>query len=218
MTSATGDFCDSTLTQWREQSDSQQEPDCHDCHLGPLRVQVSSPIGYDQERAASLASIASKCGSTAYTFTIPGAYGDVKPPARYGKAFASTLATANTTCNKQYVVKEGETCNSIAAAQGVSSLGIVEANNLVFGCKQLTVGKVLCLPKPCRTHTVGSRDICSDIASHYSITNEQLLAWNPVLNKNCTNIGSRVGMVFCVRYVREEDTHNLPRKVHSGTL
>ena len=54
-------FCDAVVAGWRNETGGSAAHSCEDCWLGPMSVQLSSPIGYDDERARNFASLTRSC-------------------------------------------------------------------------------------------------------------------------------------------------------------
>ncbi|KAI0317179.1 hypothetical protein OF83DRAFT_173397 [Amylostereum chailletii] len=124
-------------------------------------------------------------------------------------------------CDRTYTVISGDTCDEISAKERVStcvhpllsfkppltwpwsyfSYQLTTANPGVInaGCSNLFVGEVLCLGlagQDCTTvAVVQDGDTCVSIANEAGIALNTLLANNPNVNAQCTNIG--VGEVLC---------------------
>lgn len=143
------------------------------------------------------------------------------PPLKFAMfaAFFSILAALSAVradipanCARTAFVQAGDTCNSISAAQGVSTfqLAFVNPTSIDANCDTLIAGEALCLGvtgQDCTdVHVVESGDFCALIASNAGIELNTLLANNPNVNSNCTNLG--VGEVLCtasnvIRYIIE---------------
>ncbi|KAG5731543.1 hypothetical protein E4T56_gene5484, partial [Termitomyces sp. T112] len=116
-------------------------------------------------------------------------------------ANASPLAVRdNSVCNRNYTVVLGDTCDSISAAQNVSTFQLALDNPTVAAeCKDLQAGQVLCLGlegQDCSiVQVVAEGDSCNNITMSANITLATLRANNPNVNANCTNIYP--GEVLC---------------------
>lgn len=131
------------------------------------------------------------CSATGYDFTSPTAY------AVSTKPYPSP--TDAPTCVSPYIVQPGDTCDSIAVANGVSTHAVISASQAGPGCFNLVVGKSLCLPEPCTLYRVQWDDTCADIvAAVPGLRPHHLLTWNPNINPLCTNIGSMHEDLICV--------------------
>ncbi|KAI9057175.1 carbohydrate-binding module family 50 protein [Trametes sanguinea] len=105
-------------------------------------------------------------------------------------------------CTRQYTVQDGDWCDTISAAQNVSTyqLAIVNANTIDSGCDNLQAGQVLCLGtegEDCTTtHVVQPDDTCDGITGNYNINATLLYANNPQIDGACDNL--YIGEVLCV--------------------
>ncbi|KZT25485.1 carbohydrate-binding module family 50 protein [Neolentinus lepideus HHB14362 ss-1] len=121
--------------------------------------------------------------------------------------FATVVATAtmalaqNATCSRFYTVNLGDTCNAISADQDVSTyqLAFVNQGTIDAACDNLAEGEPLCLGivgQDCGSvHVVYSGDSCANIVSTAGVSLSTLLANNPNVNADCTNIYP--GEVLC---------------------
>ncbi|KAL1938732.1 hypothetical protein VTO73DRAFT_11335 [Trametes versicolor] len=104
-------------------------------------------------------------------------------------------------CARNYTVELGDTCDGIAAKTNTPTfqLETVNADKIDAACDNLALGEPLCLGiigEDCDiTHVVQPGDSCAVIAQNAKTTLDILLANNPNVNADCTNIG--VGEVLC---------------------
>jgi len=104
-------------------------------------------------------------------------------------------------CDRSYVVQSGDFCDKIAAAQNVSSFQIIAANNNLINplCTNLFPGENICLGitgQDCDiVHVVQQGDFCQGIADAAGTDLDTLLANNPNVASDCSNI--YVGEVLC---------------------
>jgi len=118
-----------------------------------------------------------------------------------GAIHARAVDPAGLDCSRNYTVKLGDVCNSISAAQNVSTFQLAEVNAGVVNanCTNLFVGEPLCLGmvgQDCTTVTViKPNDTCFAIAAAADISLSILLQNNPNVDSNCDNIG--LGEVLC---------------------
>ncbi|KAF8995623.1 hypothetical protein BDQ17DRAFT_1310833 [Cyathus striatus] len=105
-------------------------------------------------------------------------------------------------CDRQYVVRLGDVCDAISAAQNVSTYQLATANAGIINsdCSNLSEGETLCLGiqgQDCnQVSVVQSGDSCPGIASAAGISVATLLSNNPNIASDCTNIYP--GEVLCV--------------------
>jgi hypothetical protein len=64
----------------------------------------------------------------------------------------------NITCwgGTQYVSKKGDTCQSVATANGMALDRFLYLNGIDFHCDSFAVGAELCIRDPCKLHTVST--------------------------------------------------------------
>jgi len=112
------------------------------------------------------------------------------------------LFASAATCDRSYVIKEGDICDSISAAQGVSTYQLAVVNNGIIdaACSNLTPGNTICLgykPDDCTSvYVVKKDDTCDAIISAYGIDATTLWTNNPQIDTECYNI--YIGEVLCV--------------------
>ncbi|KAK0186612.1 hypothetical protein F5146DRAFT_1066614 [Armillaria mellea] len=105
-------------------------------------------------------------------------------------------------CNRQYTIQEGDICDSISAANNVSTyqLATINVGYIDSACSNLQIGATICLGylnEDCSdTYVVEAEDTCEEIADGFSIDEATLYNNNPNINDKCTNI--YVGEVLCV--------------------
>ncbi|KAG6809464.1 hypothetical protein H0H92_016133 [Tricholoma furcatifolium] len=130
----------------------------------------------------------------------------------------ATPLQVRATCDRTYTVASDDTCDGISAAQSVSTLVITTAfrkewrtqplnryqlaldnPEIDAACDNLIVGETLCLGfqgADCTSvHVVASGDGCDTIATNANTTLATLLANNPNVNAECSNIYP--GEVLC---------------------
>ncbi|EJT80333.1 hypothetical protein GGTG_00334 [Gaeumannomyces tritici R3-111a-1] len=188
----TGRFCDEVYAEWRE--DKSKFDQCDDCYLGPMAIQLASPIGVSAHRAAAFNSTTEACKDTSYQFTTAMPY--ARPAST---TTVSSQETSPRPCERSYVVKKGDTCNSIALSQNTSTFGFIQANSIGIDCAGMPKeGTKLCLDTPCDTYIIQAGDQCHAIADKFGIKSAQFKAMNPMLDSTCSNIKRWEGYVACV--------------------
>ncbi|EIW56066.1 uncharacterized protein TRAVEDRAFT_60093 [Trametes versicolor FP-101664 SS1] len=116
-------------------------------------------------------------------------------------ALVGGVSAQEPNCARNYTVVPGDTCDGIAAKTNTPTfqLETVNADKIDAACDNLAVGEPLCLGiigQDCDiTHVVQPGDSCGVIAQEAKTTLDILLANNPNVNAQCTNIG--VGEVLC---------------------
>ncbi|KAK2026962.1 hypothetical protein LX32DRAFT_695230 [Colletotrichum zoysiae] len=72
---SSGEFCDTVLAGWRNETGGSQAHFCDDCWLGPMSVQLKSPIGFNKERAEEFSSLTRSCSVRIYSIPTHTPYG-----------------------------------------------------------------------------------------------------------------------------------------------
>ncbi|KAJ8519996.1 hypothetical protein ONZ45_g3143 [Pleurotus djamor] len=114
----------------------------------------------------------------------------------------STLAQVQIPCARPFTVSSGDTCDQIAAAEGISTFQILASNFGIINsdCSNIFPNQVICLRRACldcsTIHVVQEGDSCSAIASAAGISVPTMIGSNPNLDAGCTNIYP--GEVLCV--------------------
>ncbi|KAH7317115.1 LysM domain-containing protein [Stachybotrys elegans] len=190
--SDSGEYCDLLVASWISQNTPYTKAqNCSSCQLEIQAKQLGSPFGYDEEAASQYASSTSSCAVTKYTYAKPTSY-----------AVNSTTAVPDgpaCSTGRAYTVKGGDSCNSIAESQGVSTPALTTLNGIDSECNTMPpVGSEICLPPPCKIHQVEIGDTCDSIIDAEKMTKAQLLAWNPAISPGCGNLGRLRGRFICL--------------------
>ncbi|CEJ91232.1 hypothetical protein VHEMI06956 [[Torrubiella] hemipterigena] len=136
-----------------------------------------------------------------YTATTCGKNDAVFDPTPGGFHPNNTLPPDNTCIShKRYITKDGDSCDSIALGNNVSSAALFWINPQIQNCTSILPKQTLCLPLSCPSlYKVKPEDSCIGIATANTVTKQSLLSWNPALNQTCANLQSGVwGSVLCV--------------------
>ena len=84
---------------------------------------------------------------------------------------------------KSYIVKAGDTCDSIAQANSISSGTLYDTNPKLTNCSTPIVGTKLCLPSQCeKLYKVKSGEGCVSAANANGISWQQLVDWNGMVD------------------------------------
>lgn len=89
-----GEFCDDVVARWRNETGGSEAHFCNDCWLGPMSVQLSSPIGYNIERADEFASLTRSCSADIYSTATTTSYGGTSTVAGEGLVTSATTTDA----------------------------------------------------------------------------------------------------------------------------
>ena len=118
--------------------------------------------------------------------------------------FNVTVPSVDVNCvsGNTYTTKEGDTCDSIAYAYGVSAATMFYINPSLVNCSSIWNGTDLCLPQTCSSiYTIQANDTCSTIAVDYGLLTVDVINFNSQLNVNCSNLVDPVpywGSTLCV--------------------
>ncbi|OGM50928.1 hypothetical protein ABOM_000718 [Aspergillus bombycis] len=217
-----GNYCDPLFLSWQNHSVIPSvTAACSDCSLGVLEVQLNHPLGYDEGMEERFNSLTSSCGVTGYSVTSPAPY------ALNATATATsviTTATSKPACDVSYVVKPSDDCNSVAKSLSVSTYSLLHANYLDLYCQTFSrrVGKTLCVPPKCTTHTWQASDTCDSVVGGLgNVTLPQFLAWNPNFNSLCLNSPFFIGYEVCISppggYLNHTSNDNSSPTVTAGS-
>ena len=196
---STGTYCGVEFLNWQGESSLTTAQNCSDCTLGVDSMELSSPFGYDDNLASNFQSLTSSCSAAGYAFSSPSNIALNNTPTLTTPGSVSAAPTPS--CISFYTVVNGDDCNSVAAANNVSTGNLLTANDLNINCENFpVVGTKLCIPAQCDTYILRGSDTCQSILSNLNGTTlTQLFSWNPNINAVCGNINRLVGSVICTR-------------------
>ena len=115
--------------------------------------------------------------------------------------FVAQFVAADNTCTRSYTVQEGDICDSISAANNVSTyqFAVVNHGSVDDECDNLAPGQSYCLGwqgEDCTTtYVVQANDDCDIIAAAANINTTILYLNNPQIDDACSNI--YIGEVLC---------------------
>lgn len=97
-----------------------------------------------------------------------------------------------------YTVKSGDTCLSVAEANGVSTSWLLARNSI--SCSDFPTSGKLCIPDniKCETYKVAETDTCNSIAKEYEATWTKLVSWNPDVGKYCDKLPQLASMGYSI--------------------
>lgn len=119
-------------------------------------------------------------------------------------AFNVSVPVTATNCvsGNTYTTVDGDTCDKIALAQGVSAATMFYMNSNIHNCSAMDAGTDLCLPQTCSSvYSVQANDTCSSIAADNGLLTRQVISYNSLLTANCSNLHATNpfwGSVLCV--------------------
>ncbi|KAM3490965.1 hypothetical protein MY3957_005742 [Beauveria namnaoensis] len=183
---SSGQFCDVLYQKHREQPS--QDLVCSDCQIGTWKDQLESPVGYDPQYAEEFAALTASCKADGYAFKTPS-YSVIQPVPTSQPVF---------TCERPYTVAAGDTCSSVAPKRSVTEYGISDLNGLSIDCDPLPVGKTICIPPTCKVHKIGAADDINGLAAKYQVTVGQLVAWNPMIRLDGSNLRNLFDRSICI--------------------
>ncbi|KAI3538503.1 hypothetical protein CSPX01_09431 [Colletotrichum filicis] len=138
-----------------------------------------------------------ECGTAGVNTTIPETPLIIEDPATYCQT------------DKWYTTAEGDTCDTIAQSNSVSSATLYFENpDTIFDCFNIEAGSKLCIPPPCTlTWVIQPDDTCASIEYNLTMTavtpvlgNTQ--KYNRWVDKNCENLhiasAATFGHVLCM--------------------
>ncbi|RDW72346.1 LysM peptidoglycan-binding domain-containing protein [Aspergillus mulundensis] len=195
LRASNGSFCNDILVTYppvNELSDMPAAQLCSECWVSKLKLMQSSPYSaYDNVYQSQLDYTLASC-DLSMSSTEP-TEGGVQVP-------ASNSSTCST--EKEYTVQDGDTCDSIALANSVSSGTLYAENSALFNCSEPKVGLKLCLPAACENvYQVQPTDDCVSVAVSNGISWRELISYNGMLYDDCSNfVGAdpSFGTVMCV--------------------
>lgn len=141
---------------------------CSECYTKRLQMmQESQYSGYAGTFASILSYVNSACTLEKATTVLP----PLTPP----KA-TPTLACAS---RKYYTTVTGDTCDSIALTNSLSSAALFMSNSAIRNCSNIETGNSLCLPLSCQfTYELQPNDTCVSIQSQYNLRISGLRGYN----------------------------------------
>lgn len=167
---------------------------CSYCYVKQLELMQQDAYSsiYNEDWESVYEYVAATCNLTVINFNATQS------------AFNATLPISQSNCvsGNIYTTEDGDTCDSIALAQGISAATMYYTNPNILNCSDIITGTTLCLPLTCTDlYSVESNDTCATVAVTNLITSSDVMNWNSQLNSNCSNLVSPDpywGSVLCV--------------------
>ncbi|KAF2018021.1 carbohydrate-binding module family 50 protein [Aaosphaeria arxii CBS 175.79] len=178
-----GKYCNDVIESWSPVDDFKALPKdqlCSTCQKAKLAAMQLNPFGvYD-----------STIWKERYDYVVKtcALTGIVTTPTPSTIRFNSTEPDG---CAKEdkYISRVGDTCDSIAQSNRVSSGTLYEINPSLIDCSSVGANLALCLPPRCeKLYQVKPSDNCTRIASLTDISWLNIISWNGMVDPWCSNI------------------------------
>ncbi|RAL00815.1 uncharacterized protein BO80DRAFT_407163 [Aspergillus ibericus CBS 121593] len=193
-----------------QSTDTQDE--CDICGLRMFQTEISNGYFYYDDLAEQYTSLTSSCGVS--TLDLPTSTSVVvkRHAALYSLHLSPSTCSSNflsssspsatpTACSdRSAVIQPGDTCDTFAATNNVSTWRMLLENGLQSGCVDTPSNGTLCVTGHCQTHLATANDSCMSLARQYGISITQFITWSSVLNSLCSNFDVLVGHYVCVSY------------------
>ncbi|KAK4104661.1 hypothetical protein N658DRAFT_185666 [Parathielavia hyrcaniae] len=128
----------------------------------------------------------------------------VTSPSQYALGYMPSTTTPSRprptlSCQSNYTIKASDRCKSISRVHQVSTYNLMRVNLLPSYCNFSPGPRTtIYIPETCRVHSVSPLDTCEKIAKKAGVTAQQLLAWNPNIDPECSNLYGMLDFVICV--------------------
>lgn len=163
------EYCYSDITN----RNTSIEP-CSDCFLQYEAAMLGSAYGRQRVDPASFSSLLSSCSVPASSYPYSTLTSTSSPTSSSATSSPTTTCTGTT-----YTVKQGDSCDTIAAAHDVATGKFITENHFDANCTAMSVGDDVCIGTSCSLYQVQPGDTCSSILANYTFYMNQLLSWNP---------------------------------------
>ncbi|RKK95856.1 hypothetical protein BFJ68_g14592 [Fusarium oxysporum] len=179
-------YCNDIIDEFSEPEDGEDMPReelCHICYRRRLAIMQSSQYSiYNEYYKEELERVYKTCGGSGPTEILP----PVKPKEKKPE-FCLT--------GEYYTTKDGDTCDSISRAAGVSGALLYMGNQeAIRDCHEVPADLKLCLPTACETYYVKPGDTCFSIERALGIRMDSIYKYNSWVDRDCTNL--QVGTEF----------------------
>ncbi|KPM44181.1 hypothetical protein AK830_g2384 [Neonectria ditissima] len=208
-------YCNDIIDGFSDVKDGESLPHaelCHVCYLRRLAMMQSSQYSiYDEYYKEELELVYKTCGGSGPT--------DIPPPLKEGEMKTEFCMTS-----KYYTTVEGDTCDSISKASGVSGAFLYMSNQEAVGdCREVPAGLRLCLPMTCKTYYVQPDDTCFGIETSLGIRWDDAQYYNSWVNRDCSNLQTATdfyGRSICISPLGDTSSatkaSSIQRKISSG--
>ncbi|KAK6337280.1 hypothetical protein TWF730_002686 [Orbilia blumenaviensis] len=169
---------------------------CKECLLKNQQAILNSEFGYQDSLDADFSAIKSSCSVTGYIITTP-------TPLILNSTATHPVVTP-TCLGTTIPIPSGANCTDISSQNRISTLNLLQANNIGEGCGEFPTSGTLCLPDigRCDVYRVKAGDTCNSVAYslNQGVTAVMLQSWNPGIDAWCRNFdgGYFIGQDICV--------------------
>ncbi|KAI9372232.1 hypothetical protein BJX61DRAFT_542930 [Aspergillus egyptiacus] len=196
LVDSAGDYCILRLQQ------AESVDHCDECNLWTFREKLYNGYFYNEYLMEQYMNQTSSCEVS--TIPLP------TPSSVLLSSLPAPTATERPCEGRKVAIQPGDTCDSFALANNVSTYRLLIENGLESGCANFPTEGSLCVIGSCQTHKVTESDTCPGLASRYLITITQFRTWNQVLNSECSNMHVLVGHMACVSFPGNETSTDNP--------
>ncbi|KAF3196306.1 hypothetical protein TWF106_005015 [Orbilia oligospora] len=169
---------------------------CKECLLKNQQAVLNNEFGYEDSLDEDFSAIKSSCSVTGYPI--------VKPSPVILNSTTTHPEVTPTCLGTTIPIPSGANCTDISSANRISTLNLLQANNLGEGCGNFPTSGSLCLPDigRCDVYRVQQGDTCNSVAYalNQGVTAVMLQSWNPGIDHWCRNFDSGyfIGQDICV--------------------
>ncbi|KAJ3495216.1 hypothetical protein NLG97_g3551 [Lecanicillium saksenae] len=153
--------------------------ECSDCNFRYLATILSSSRGDDSVNEDYFTALASSCSVQPSKYAHPTIS---RPPT------TSPTGVIPLQCDgKKYIVKDDDTCRSIAAANNLAIDRFITLNGLDYNCTILTPQQ-----------SIQETDTCNKIVHDKAFSEAQFKTWNPIIGGNCLDLSPLARRTVCI--------------------
>ncbi|EGX53232.1 hypothetical protein AOL_s00006g493 [Orbilia oligospora ATCC 24927] len=169
---------------------------CKECLLKNQQAVLNSEFGYEDSLNADFSAIKSSCSVTGYPI--------IKPTPVILNSTTTFPEVTPTCLGTTIPIPAGANCTDISSQNRISTLNLLQANNIGEGCGDFPTSGSLCLPDigRCNVYRVKANDTCNSVAYglNQGVTAVMLQSWNPGIDAWCRNFdgGYFIGQDICV--------------------
>ncbi|KAF1992248.1 hypothetical protein K402DRAFT_366317 [Aulographum hederae CBS 113979] len=156
---------------------------CSKCRLDYEAAMLRSAYGRHRISIDSFQSHLRTCGVALSEFSLHDL------PTASNRTTISHHVSPASCSGRTYTVRDGDTCQSIAAAHSIASDRLINDANLDYHCTALSAGSEICLGAPCKLATIRANQTCNDFVADQTFYLTQFLSWNPSFYVPSTNFG-----------------------------
>ncbi|KAL2817249.1 hypothetical protein BDW59DRAFT_166063 [Aspergillus cavernicola] len=182
-----GRWCNQVAASSSSENDTAADIDmCDNCFIKQFQFQAGSPMYGGFALQVNYSSLTQSCSKTGFplassTTPFPGPSATSIPPPSASCA------------GRTYTVQGNDTCQSISQSQGIGTAWMLQDNGLEAWCNNFPTEGDLCIESTCTPYVVRANDTCKSIALANSVSEVQLMTWNPIVGSSCRSIASSVG-------------------------